>query len=647
MNYILTALILYILSGMLQTLFKGGNKFNFLIILNLISSVFALVPVFQVLSGGSSKEFLFNFGSVIGNSSFLIDQLSAFFILIIVFISFLALIYGKKYLFPYENENKLSAHLFLYNLFIFSMICVVLASNVLLFLIFWEIMSLASFLLMMYEGEKADVRKISVQYFVMMHVCVLFLILGFAILNIKTGSLSFSDFKGNIDNLVFVLLFIGFGIKAGFVPLHTWLPSAHPAAPSHISAVMSGVMIKTGIYGILRILTLNVDLTLFVSYLVLFIGVLSGFFGILYAICQRDFKKMLAYSSVENMGIIAIAFGVGLLGVVYKNEIMASLGFIAGFMHILNHSIFKPLMFFSAGSVYKQTGTKDMEKLGGLVKVMPISALCFLFGSLAISAIPPFNGFISEFLIYLGSLNSFSTHNYFLISVIILTVAILAFIGAMALIAFTNAFSVIFLGTLRSNIEVKSDVSGYMKAPVIILVLISAFIGVFPQYAVNIVQAPVSLFTNFRLEYDILSSVSSLNIALILLFSGLFILRYFLLKSKKVSYEKTWGCGYDRESSRVQYTANSFTRPFLGFLTPFYERVLEFKQIKELFPSKTSFKSKIYDIFDNYLIRPVVKMDEFIIKKFYWIQSGNTQRYLWYGVLALIISIILVLGDKI
>lgn len=647
MNYILTALILYILSGMLQTLFKGGNKFNFLIILNSISSAFALVPVFQVLSGGGSKEFSFNFGSVIGNSSFLIDQLSAFFILIIVFVSFLALIYGKKYLFPYENENKLSAHLFLYNLFIFSMISVVLASNVLLFLIFWEIMSLASFLLMMYEGEKADVRKISVQYFVMMHVCVLFLILGFAILNIKTGSLSFSDFKGNIDNLVFVLLFIGFGIKAGFVPLHTWLPSAHPAAPSHISAVMSGVMIKTGIYGILRILTLNVDLTLFVSYLVLFIGVLSGFFGILYAICQRDFKKMLAYSSVENMGIIAIAFGVGLLGVVYKNEIMASLGFIAGFMHILNHSIFKPLMFFSAGSIYKQTGTKDMEKLGGLVKVMPISALCFLFGSLAISAIPPFNGFISEFLIYLGSLNSFSTHNYFLISVIILTVAILAFIGAMALIAFTNAFSVIFLGTLRSNIEVKSDVSGYMKAPVIILVLISAFIGVFPQYAVNIVQAPVSLFTNFRLEYDILSSVSSLNIALILLFSGLFILRYFLLKSKKVTYEKTWGCGYDRESSRVQYTANSFTRPFLGFLTPFYERVLEFKQIKELFPSKTSFKSKIYDIFDNYLIRPVVKMDEFIIKKFYWIQSGNTQRYLWYGVLALIISIILVLGDKI
>lgn len=643
MNFILQATIIYLLAGILQFFVKNEKKFCFCIVLNLIASILALIPVINTLFFGDGFVFNFNFGKIIGESAFVLDSLSAFFVLIISVISLLSLIYGKKYLFPYKE--KTAAHLFLFNIFIISMIYVVLAQNALFFLIAWEIMSLSSFLLMLYDGEKAETRKISIQYLVMMHFGVLFLIAGFTLLNLKTGSLNFSDFKGQINNLIFILFFTGFGIKAGFAPLHTWLPKAHPVAPSHVSALMSGVMIKTGMYGILRILTLNSSPSLFEGYLVLFIGLLSGFFGILYAISRRDFKQLLAYSSVENMGIAAIGAGIGMLGYAYNCEIMASLGFLGCFLHMLNHSIFKPLMFFGAGSVYKQTGTKDLERLGGLIKNMPESGILILIGSLAISAIPPFNGFISEFLIYLGFLNSFESGNYFLIPVMILSMATLAFIGAMALIAFTNAFGIIFLGHKRTEIQTK-ETPFSMRFPMYVLAIFILFIGFFPACAVNLVKAPVSVFAGFNPQTEILNGISYMNFLLVFCFGALFGLRFYLLKGK-TEIKETWGCGYDRESAKIQYSANSYTRPFLGFLTPFYERVLEFKQIKELFPKKTSFKSKIYDIFENYLIRPIVKMDEFIIKRFYWIQSGNTQRYLWYGVLALILSLILVLGDKI
>lgn len=647
MNYILIAILICLLTGIFQFFIKNENKkFNFTIFFNSISSVLFLIPTVQVLKTGQAKEIIFKMGDLIGLTPFVLDSLSSFFVLIISVISFLTLIYGKKYLTPYEN--KTGSHLFLFNLFVVSMILVVLCQSAVSFLICWELMSLSSFLLMLYDGQKTETRKTSIQYLVMMHFGVLFLILGFVLMNLKTGSLLFADFSGQICDLVFILFFIGFGIKAGFAPLHTWLPSAHPVAPTHISALMSGVMIKTGIYGILRILSLDYQVSIFVSYLVLLVGLASAFFGILYAICQKDFKKMLAYSSVENMGIIGIALGVSLLGVAYKNDLMASFGFLGCFLHILNHSVFKPLMFFGAGCVYKMAHTKNMEKLGGLIKKMPITAICFLIGSSAISAIPPFNGFVSEFLIYLGFLNSFSTNNYFVIPVIILSMAILAFVGAMALIAFTNAFSIIFLGTSRDEASksVSSDVSKYMLIPMIILVVFASIIGLFPQFAINVIEAPVSMFFGFSPNYYLLTIISYLNITFLILFLVFFGIRCYLLKNKTASSE-TWGCGYDKGTSKIQYTANSFTRPFLGFLTPFYVRVLEFKQIKELFPTKTTFKSRIFDIFDSYLIRPIVKMDEFIIKKFYWIQSGDTQRYLWYGLLALIVSLILVLGGKI
>ena len=205
-------------------------------------------------------------------------------------------------------------------------------------------------------------------------------------LTLKSGNADFSSFKPT--SLIFIILFIGFGIKAGFVPFHTWLPKAHPAAPSHVSGIMSGVMIKTGIYGILRILSLMSIPSLGISYFVLGISVVSALFGVLYAIAQHDLKRLLAYHSVENIGIIGIGIGVGMLGLAYHNNLVAILGFSGGILHILNHSIFKELLFFGAGAVYNKTHTKNIEKLGGLIKKMPYTAAFFLLGSGAITGLP-------------------------------------------------------------------------------------------------------------------------------------------------------------------------------------------------------------------------------------------------------------------
>lgn len=648
MENIFFAIVIYLLAGILQFLVSNEIKKRLIIFFNSFASIIFLIPVLNTLLKGGIIKTNFQLNQIVGNLSFTLDSLSAFFLFIIGFISLIGTFYSFGYLKPYIEKGKsISSHLFLFNLFIASMIFVVLSQNVLFFLISWEIMSLSSFLLMIFEHEKKEVRKIGINYLIKMHICVLFLIVGFILLNIRTDSLNFIDYKNQISDLVFIILFLGFGIKAGIVPIHTWLPKAHPVAPTHISALMSGVMIKTGIYGILRVITLY-EIDFKVSYFVLLIGLMSAFFGILYSIAQRNYKKMLAYSSIENIGIICIGIGVGMLGMSYENNIMTVLGFLGALMHVLNHSLFKSLLFMSVGCVYSKVHTKNMEKLGGIIKKMPKTAILFLIGSLGICAIPPFNGFISEFLIYLGFLKSFETYHYFLTPVIILSIAILAFVGAMALISFTNAFSIIFLGSARTDAveNIDKDSDKIMLIPMCVLAFCILFIGLFPQYAIKLVQNPVSNLVSFIPQFDLgtLTIISKFNILFTVILSAILGLRYFALKNKTVSIHDTWGCGYDKTTAKIQYSAYSFTRPFLGFLTPFYVRKLEFKQIKVLFPDRTTFNSNIKDIFNVFFIEPIVKGNDWIIKRFYWIQSGNTQTYLLYGVIFLIIAMVCLFG---
>lgn len=647
MIILFTSIILFIFSSLAQILFKEKSKAIIFTLFSGLATVLGLIPTTIALF--QNKTFLktLNFNGLIGNVNFVLDPLSAFFVLIILVIGFLTVIYSRKYLEPYNKD--LSAHYFFFGLFIPAMILVVTVQNILFFLICWEIMSLSSFFLILFESEKKEVRQTAINYLITMQIGVVFLFIGFILLNLNTGSLDFASFQGHISNTIFIFFLVGFGIKAGFVPFHTWLPKAHPIAPSHVSAVMSGIMIKTGIYGILRLLIFIESPSLLLSYLVLFIGVASAFFGILYAITQRDYKRMLAYSSIENMGLITISLGVAMLGLSYHNNLMASLGFLGVFAHILNHSIFKPLLFLCAGSILSNLHTTDCEQLGGLIKSMPYTAILFLLGSLAISALPTFNGFISEFFMYLAMLNGISTENHFLFPVLIISIGILAFVGAMVLIAFTNMFSSIFLGKPRSEkaSKIEQDSPKSMLLPVVVLAIFSLLIGLFPQYLMQIVINPANTFLLAPLSFPtkILSNISIFNVVLLITIVAIFVLRKILLKNKTITVHKTWACGYDNsnsnmEYSKVQYSNYSFSRPFLGFLTPFFIRELNFKGIKELFPKATHFKSKTIDIFEYYLIKPIINFDKFIIQKFYWIQSGNVQKYLLYGLIFLLLVII-------
>ncbi len=651
----------------------------FIGILILLITAIALLPqVFGVLlSGGalfngaldfSSVGFVktFNFNPLFGPVSFVLDPLSAFFALIILIMGPLGLIYAKGYLKPYKDKGKsLKSHIVFYVALILSMLAVVTCQNALGFLVCWEIMSLSSFFLVIFENEKKEILDAGVKYLVFMHISVIFIIIAFALMSIKAGSYDFSAFSAVLENnphfrdAVFLLAFIGFGVKAGFVPFHNWLPEAHPAAPSHVSAIMSGVMIKTGIYGILRILYLGGIPSKALCYVVLGISVITFLYGILYAIGQNDVKRMLAYSSIENIGIIGAGLGVSMIGCAYNQPVVAFFGLVGCILHILNHSIFKLLLFFGAGCVYLKTHTRDMEILGGLVEKMPKTAGLFLAASLAICALPPFNALVSEFLIYFGMLKGLSIGSFFAFLILIFAFSSLAFVGTMAILCFTKAFSVIFLGHPRGEkaSAVQDDAPLSMLAPMGLLASIALFIGLAPKLIFKILILPVfsvlqnshvAGFQNVEISktlsnmlsphLTILSTIGFTAFGLIIAV-GFFV---FLKKkmNKKTESASTWGCGYNKTLSHAQYTGSSYVSPFLAMLKPLFKKVFDVKKPKALFPKEAHFSLHIEDIEEAYLLSPVVKFDEWFLSKFEKMQGGNLQTYIKYGLVFLILVII-------
>ena len=432
---------------------------------------------YVVLSGGTGTLEIPLLPWVIKNGLILkIDRLSAFFIAVVNFTVLTGFLYARGYLRPYystKNSLRFSIHYFAYLWLYLSMIMVVVIRDGLPFLIVWEIMALSSFLLVIFDAEDTSILKTGISYLIQMHVGMFFILIAFLIAGRETGQMSFDAlntyFSRNSSLLLFILFFTGFGIKAGFIPLHTWLPQAHPAAPSHVSGVMSGVMIKMGIYGILRVLMSVQDNLLLIGIIILAVSLVSGILGVMMAIVQHDLKRLLAYHSIENIGIIGIGIGLGTIGLATDNTILSLLGFSGGLLHVLNHSLFKSLLFFNAGSVYQVTHTRNIEHLGGLMKKMPYTASLFLIGSLAICGLPPFNGFISEYLIYTGMFKSLSAANLNQSILILGSVVGLTLIGGLAIFCFTKAFGIVFLGEPRSEeAKVAGDVDRrYDLSPVL------------------------------------------------------------------------------------------------------------------------------------------------------------------------------------
>jgi len=642
--------LLFIIIGAFATLILRKNlAVPSLIIACLVS----LIPTLKILFSGNSESFVLISNLYYGNFTVSIDALTSFFLLPILVISIVTAIYGLEYMKKYKNT--LSSWFF-FSMLVVSMIAVVISRNGLLFLISWEIMSLSSFFLVSFENDKKDVRKASLIYIVAMHIGTAFLLMFFALSWIKTGSLDFESFK-NLSTLsskyidiLFILALIGFGTKAGFIVLHVWLPEAHPSAPSHVSSIMSGVMIKTGIYGIIRVLMLLGEVHIWWAFLLITIGILSGIIGVLFALAQHDLKRLLAYHSVENIGIITLGLGMGILGLACGSPIITIMGFAGGLLHIINHALFKGLLFLGAGSVLHSTGTRNIEKLGGLLKSMPLTGITFLIASVAISGLPPLNGFMSEFLIYISGFNGIflrdKTNLIFSVSVIIS----LAIIGVLATACFTKAFGVVFLGTKRSENKTPIHEAGFlMSFSMLALTLGCIFMGLFAPIAINLTSFVLRDISGYSINIiqENLSSVSELLSNLIyvsviflvitLIIAGLSIL---LRRNRVVKETETWGCGYNSFNPKMQYTASSFARPILNMFRILVKEEKEIVSVNGLFPENASMKFHTPDLFFNFLIRPTLSFIEKIFSKFKWIQHGNLELYILYITVTLLILLI-------
>ncbi len=582
-----------------------------------------------------------------------IDRLSAWFILIINFTSLTGVLFGSGYLRAYnETASKLTLHWSLFILFHLSMVWVCILQHGFAFLVAWEIMSITSMLLVIFDFHKPETLKAGINYLVQMHISVIFLTIGFIWVYFQTGSFSFEAFQtffGSNSNIwLFLIFFAGFGIKAGFIPLHTWLPHAHPAAPSHVSGVMSGVIVKLGIYGIFRIISFLEADFLLLGEIVLTVSLLTGVYGILNAAIHSDYKQMLAYCTIENIGIIGIGIGLGLMGMGNGSALLYYLGFGGALLHVLNHSLFKSLLFYSAGSVYQQTHTRDMNKLGGLIKHMPKTAVFFLIGSIAIGGMPPFNGFVSEFILYSGLLEGLKTGTISNASLLVVTLGGLSIIGGISVLTFTKTFGTIFLGVERIPLKHQpSEVSFIMLLPQYLIVLVMLSIAFFPQLYLAAINNILYGFSN-SVSLAGASNWSGYpgRIANINFFSLLFVsvtLLIWIIRTKFMVHnrqimEPTWGCGYIAPNSKMQYTGKSYSKS-LGKIFSFL--LVEEKKYNELvkgeiFPQRRKYQSHYHDFFEHRFLNYITHRLVYAANYFKFIQNGRVQSYVWYGIVFMI-----------
>ncbi len=587
-----------------------------------------------------------------------LDKLSAFFVLGLSILVFCTSLYSISYLSHYYYKRNVGIFNFLYVGFILSMLLVLTAGNTMFFLIAWEVMSLISYFLVTFESENVSNQKAGTLYIIMTHFGTAFLFIAFMLIFGCTGSFSvFSSSElipQNIKNIIFILFLIGFGTKAGIIPLHIWLPYAHPAASSNISALMSGIMIKTAIYGLIRFVLcyLGVQYTWW-GMSVLIIGMLSAVLGVAYALMEHDIKRLLAYSSIENIGIILIGLGVSMIACAKGNVILGSLALIASLFHTFNHAIFKGGLFLGSGAIQFGTHTKNIESLGGLIRRMPVTAFFMLCFSLAICAIVPFNGFVSEWLTYQAL---FFNINYGQAEVNIITVlsaAALAISGAMALACFVKLFGISFLGLPRTkDSQDAKEVPNSMKLGMGILALLCMILGLFPKILINIIDKvssevfKTSIINDFNGSISIINfcypinisgnsiSIVSVLILLLIIGFGVLLLTWVINRNLNTRRYTTWDCGFTSLTNRMQYTATGFSKPIRIVFKMLYKPSRELKVIKgdsKYYPESLIYNVYTKKIIEKYFYYPLFKFLRRLSQKFkFIIQAGSIHIYLMY-----------------
>ncbi|PWU19104.1 MAG: hydrogenase 4 subunit B [Verrucomicrobia bacterium] len=611
------------------------------------------------------------------------DALGAFFVLIVSVLALALSVYAFGYVRGFYGRKSVGVLAAFYNALLLATTLVFTASNAFFFLIAWEIMALTAYCLVSFEHEQAEARNAGVLYFVMSHAGTGCLILGFLLLFQTSHNYDFASFRAlgaalspGTRNAAFILFLLGFGVKAGIVPLHVWLPVAHPVAPSNISALLSGVLIKTGIYGLTRVLfDFLSPVPNWWGVTVLTIGTISAVLGVLYALMEHDLKRLLAYHSIENIGIILMGLGAALMFLHTHHPVLATLALIAGLYHTINHAIFKALLFLGAGAVLHSAHTRNMEEMGGLIKRMPKTAFCFLVGAVAISALPPLNGFISEWLTYQSLLQGFRSTESLVRLMFPLSGAMLALTGALAAACFVKAFGITFLAQPRSEHAAKAhEASPTMVGGMGILVAACAFLGLFPttflqlfdpltaQLTGQTLSAQLSLhgavFPVLRNAQDLEAvsstyvpsgSVSTLGLAFVgvgLVVSLLLVLKLVWSRKTKVTAGPTWDCGSKGLTPQMEYTATGFSKPirmiFKALFRPHREVQREY-DYSPYFARTLHFESHIEEAFVARLYRPLNRRILRWSLRIRGLQAGSIQAYLIYIFITLVLLLIFAL----
>jgi hydrogenase-4 component B len=581
-----------------------------------------------------------------------LDPLSAFFLVPVYVLGAAGTLYGTRHWRQAEHPESARGLRLWFGVLIASLAGVVLAADGVAFLIAWELTAISAFLLMITEDEQPEVRQAGWVYLVSAHVGVLALIALFGLLWAASGSLALRELpqgalgSGGVS-AVFLLALVAFGLKAGTVPLHFWLPAAHASAPSHVSALLSGVVLKLGIYGLLRIATLLPPPPPAVGLVLLAVGAGSAVYGVLFALGQHDLKRLLAYHSVENIGIIVAGLGLALIGISAKQPGWAVLGLAGCLLHVWNHALFKSLLFLAAGSVIHGTGTRELDRLGGLAGTMGRTAGLFALGAVAICGLPPLNGFVSELLIFLGLFRVAADRLPGAWSVAALAAPALALAGALALACFVKVFGSVFLGPARSEQAGGAHESpSRMLLAMALLALGCLAIGVLPVLVIPLLDPVIRSWMRLDLSGSSLaelvswSSLMAANGLLIVGLGGALLLLRRRLRSRRAPLTVTWDCGYSRPGPSMAYTASSFAQILVRLhgwlLRPRAEGVVS----REIFPAPTSFHTSVPEQVLDEILTPLWAGLRRRLVPLRVLQQGRIQQYLVYILLTLCVLLV-------
>jgi hydrogenase-4 component B len=631
-------------------------------------AVLELLAAAIVLGNGTTVSWSLPCGIALFSWTVRLNALSAFFNLALGTLAVAASIYSLGYLRAWEGRRNIAGLGFFYNVMLLSLTLVFAAGDAFFFLTAWEVMALSAYFLVSYEHEKAETRRAGMVFLVMSHAGTGLLLIAFLVLAKAGGSLSFSSLHQIVSALpawqqgtVLLLFFAGFGVKAGIIPLHIWLPAAHPAAPSNVSALMSGIVIKTGIYGMaLVFFDFCGPAPIWAGEIVLAAGVVSAVLGVLYALMEHDLKRLLAYHSIENIGIILIGFGAAMLFRTFGHPALAALALIAGLFHTLNHAMFKCLLFLGAGAVLQSSGTRNMEEMGGLIRRMPVTALCFLTGAVAISGLPPLNGFVSEWLTYQALLAGFGITPSLTRVIFPIAGALLALTAALAAACFVKAFGISFLALPRSEGAAQAlEAPLAMQAGMAILAAGCIAAGLGATWFLRVFDAITEqtlgvtagsglvagngFINGFVLQTGAHSgTVSTLGIAVLLvLLSGIPAAFWYAWgRSGRRTTGPTWDCGLPGLTSANQYTATGFSKPirmiFAALYRPRREIHTEY-EISPYYPTAIRFESEIEPAFEKRVYDPLEEWLLRVARRMRFVQAGSIHAYLAYIFVALIL----------